>query len=204
MKTVRLGDREGAERIVLLHGLGSNEWDLMSLAPHFLPERSVCSFRAPHEYGPGYAWFDVRWTEDGVTIDLEAARRSCGQLVQEIEALSKGSQPGRTILIGFSQGAMMAMGVATLAPSLISGVVMMSGRLISEFLQTADSNFQSVPFLIQHGTYDVVLPLSDGVEAARALGANGNLILFKEYAMGHEINSESLTDILSWVESLRS
>ena len=58
--------------LLLLHGYGSNEEDLVGLAPHLNPNLVSVSVRAPHElpFG-GFAWFNIEWAEEGIQFDYD-------------------------------------------------------------------------------------------------------------------------------------
>lgn len=176
----------------------------MAFAPHMSPETTVVSLRAPHPHGPGYAWFDVQWTAEGVVIDPDEALDSRDRLVDEVSALQAEFSPAQTILVGFSQGAMMSLGVASSAPNQINGVVMMSGRKVDEFFDGAKPGFHAVPFLVQHGRYDEVLTFESGKEVAEALKANGNPTEFRAYPMSHEVSMQSLSEALAWIRTISS
>src|SRR6266480_1087236 len=76
--------------LILLHGLGSNEHDLIGLAPYLDPRFQIVSARAPHSLMPdGYAWFELGWTATDITINFQQAEQSRGLLTNFIaEALA--------------------------------------------------------------------------------------------------------------------
>lgn len=202
VRAVRLGSLSGGPLLVLLHGLGSNERDLMAFAPYLDPRLTVVAFRAPRAYGfGGYAWFDIEWTEEGKTIDEEQAEASREILIANIERLRDELNPSRILLGGFSQGAMMSLGVAVTRPDLVNGVLMMSGRGLPRFLSASVPEATQVPYFVQHGTEDEVLPVEDGREVHAALKALGTPVEYREYSMGHEVNMNSLQDAIRWVAS---
>src|SRR6476660_530252 len=101
--------------LILLHGYGSNERDLVGLAPYLDPRFQIVSARAPYTLEPGsYAWFDLGWTATDITINFQQAQQSRALLVKFIaEALvAYGGDPARVYLLGFSQGAIMSASVA--------------------------------------------------------------------------------------------
>ena len=63
--------------LLLLHGYGSNEEDLVGLAPHLNPKLISVGARAPYElpFG-GFAWFNIEWAEEGIRFDYDQARES--------------------------------------------------------------------------------------------------------------------------------
>ncbi len=63
-----------APTLVLLHGLGSSEADLMAFAPMLPPMLRVIAYRAPHSYTVGSAWFDIGWSSGAISMDESQAR----------------------------------------------------------------------------------------------------------------------------------
>ena len=192
--------------LVLLHGLGANEQDLMGLSRELDPSLLVVCLRAPLEYGyGGYAWFDVRWEADGVHVDSEQALLSREILLETLRALPGylGVEPSKTFLGGFSQGAMMSLGIAAIAPEDFTGILLLSGRVLPEFVsgQRPDA-FKLLPFLVQHGTQDPVLPVAGAREIRQLLEGEGCPVSYFEYEMAHEISFESLVDMKIWMKQL--
>lgn len=192
-----------APLLVLLHGLGSNELDLLGLAPYLnLPIR-VVSLRAPFNYpGNGYAWFNIEWTAGGIAVDPVQLQESLRALIATLRELTVEFQPSRLILGGFSQGAMMTLAVLLSTPELLNGALLMSGAPLPEGITPETPPNLAIPVFIQHGINDQVLPILGSryvSDFLRGLGAN---VETHEYAMAHEVTSQSLGDILSWISGL--
>lgn len=123
----------GQPLLVLMHGLGSNEDDLIGLAP-FLPTEFVCvSPRAPlTAYAPhsGYSWFPLSLQPGGVEPEqargtAEVAARAVLNWLDALAAqlTAAGSQLGRVSLMGFSQGGVLVTTLLRLAPDrFVAGV----------------------------------------------------------------------------------
>jgi phospholipase/carboxylesterase len=190
--------------LLLLHGLGSNERDLVGLAPYLDPRFQIVSARAPHPLVPdGYAWFELGWTASDISINFQQAEQSRVLLVGFIaEALAAyGGDPARVYLLGFSQGAIMSASVALIEPELVAGTVLMSGRIPEEIrpLIAAAERLAGKPFLVVHGAADTVLPIQNG-RASRAILATLPVALtYQEYAMAHEVSAQSLADVAAWL-----
>lgn len=190
--------------LLLLHGVGSNENDLMALASHLAPRFFVISARAPLPLGPGaYGWYRVQFTPEGLVYDSAEAERGWHAVERFIgEAVTAyGLDPTAVFLMGFSQGAIMSLGVALTEPERIAGVVAMSGRLLPEALsQLAEpARLTHTPFLVVHGTRDTVLPIAYGREIRDQLAALPVALAYREYPMAHEVTPESLSDISHWL-----
>jgi phospholipase/carboxylesterase len=190
--------------LILLHGYGSNERDLIGLAPYLDPRFQIVSARAPQMLMPdGYAWFELGWTATDITINFQQAEQSRALLIDFIaEALAAyGGDPARVYLLGFSQGAIMSASVALIEPELIAGTVLMSGRIPDEIRPqiAATERLAGKPFLVVHGVADTVLPIRNG-RASRAILATLPVALtYQEYAMAHEVSAQSLADVAAWL-----
>jgi len=189
--------------LILLHGLGADEADLLGVAPALDPRFVVVSVRAPYEAEPmGYAWYAIDWAEHPPRPNEAEALESRERLVAFVDEACRayGADPSRVFLCGFSQGASMAMGAALSRPELVRGVVAHSGRLLPAFLPTSPSAaLEGFPVLWQHGRADAVVPVAFGHEARRLLPPLGVRLDFREYDIGHEIAPPSLRDLRDWL-----
>jgi len=187
--------------LVLLHGLGSNEQDLLSLAPELEGGLTVVALRAPFSYGGGFSWFGIEWTATGLVPDEVQAVESRELLLEELPQIAARFGASRLLLGGFSQGAMMTLGVAAAAPSLLAGGLLLSGAPLPAFLTPVD--LSSAPFLVQHGLYDEVLPVDLGRRCRDHLASQGASVTYHEYPMGHEVSYRSLADMKRWLDAIQ-
>lgn len=189
--------------LVLLHGYGSDERDLMGLAPYLDPRFAVVSVRAPQalETG-GYAWFAVQFTPFGLVLDHDQAQASRLELESWLESLvaAPGVDRRRVFLLGFSQGAGMALGAALHRPELVAGVAFLSGLVVPQMIPAGEPQaLSALSVLMTHGRQDPLLPIARG-RASRALLEQLPLRLrYREYEMGHEINEECLAEVRGWL-----
>lgn len=190
--------------LLLLHGIGSNERDLFSLAQYFDERFLVLSARAPNTRMPGsYAWFEIAFTPHGIVIDLDQAEQSLQLLISFVEDAVEvyRADTRRVYLMGFSQGAIMSACVALTRPDLLNGAVLMSGRIPPEILPAIapTERLQGVHFLVVHGLYDNTLPIEYGRASRDLLQKLPVDLSYKEYPMGHEVTSTSLIDVATWL-----
>jgi phospholipase/carboxylesterase len=161
------------EQLVLFfHGVGSNAQDLVPVAQQFaqvLKQAMVVSVNGaqPSDFGSGRQWFSVA----GVTETNRASRVATvmplfQSTVQQWQELA-GVNPDKTILVGFSQGSIMALESTQLQPSLAGRVIAFSGRFALE-PQVAPT--ATVIHLI-HGAADAVILADHSIEAASQLKA---------------------------------
>jgi phospholipase/carboxylesterase len=192
--------------LVLLHGVGADENDLLPLAPHLDPRLLVISLRAPREYPVmGYSWFDIDWSTVPPTYHLAQAEESREALCALLPELVKrhGTDPARTFLLGFSQGGAMALAAALTRPELVRGLVVHSGRLIPDLRTRVDpAALAKLDALVLHGVDDPVLPVERGRELRDFLEPLlGERLVYAEHEAGHEITAASLGDVAGWLRA---
>lgn len=198
--------------LLLLHGVGSNEHDLIQLAPYLDPRFFVVSARAPITLAPGmYAWFEVQLDPVRPIINPQQAESSREKLLafidETIERYGVDAAPGRDVhgarvyLMGFSQGAIMSFSVGLTHPEKIAGIVAMSGRVLPEIVPhiAAPEALRDLPIFVTHGTEDQVLPIHHGRAARELLQRLPVALTYREYPMGHQISDQSLADIAGWL-----
>lgn len=197
--------------LILLHGVGSNEKDLLSLADTLDSRLAIYSLRAPITMGPNsFAWFHVNFTVQGPvhnTQEAEAARRALTQFIQDLKS-DPDVDGSQIFLLGFSQGAIMNLSLAFTEPDLVRGIVAISGRTLQEVAKEAGKEIgqrshgsTTAKVLLLHGIEDGKLPLFHGEASAEVLKTSKFEYEFKKYHAGHEITSEMREDIQKWLTS---
>jgi phospholipase/carboxylesterase len=160
--------------VIFLHGYGSNGDDLIGLSPYWdklLPATVFVSPNAPQAL-PGmagaYQWFPIAAMDPQVLAS--SARATAPVLVAFIEAemARHGVGPDRTVLVGFSQGTMMALEVGLVRPTAFAGIIGFSGALVG-----FEGAVSKPPVLLVHGDQDDRVPYSASQSAVAALKAAG-------------------------------
>lgn len=192
--------------LLLLHGFGSNEDDLFSLAPYLDERLLVVSARAPVTLAPmSYAWFSLGFSPEGVIINTEEAESSRLQIRRFIDEVVEHYQADgdALYLMGFSQGAMMSLAVALTFPGVAAGVAAMSGRILPQTIDMIPNRdaLIGLPVFVAHGTRDVVLPIHHARDTRARLSELPIDLLYHEYEMGHEVSADSLRDITTWLSA---
>jgi phospholipase/carboxylesterase len=177
-----------SQLVLLFHGVGSSARDLVplgeALAPH-RPGAAIVSLQAPEAAGPGWQWFSVQGvTEADRPARVAVAMPAFMQAVQQWqEACAIG--PARTTLIGFSQGAIMALESTQLESPPAARVIALSGR----FARPPRIAHASARTHLMHGDADAVMPVRLSVDALaqlQGLGAAATLDRFP--GLGHGID----------------
>lgn len=179
------------QAIILLHGYGADGHDLIGLAPQMAEALPGTAFYSPHAPEPcemspsGRQWFSLasydpemmrRTPETMSPIHarlLQGARTAAPSLQSFIDSITEKEQIPleRIALVGFSQGAMMAMHVALRQSTSLAAVVGFSGALVgTEILH--DEVTSRPPMLLVHGDADPVVPYPAMALAERALREN--------------------------------
>ncbi|KII27572.1 phospholipase [Pseudomonas fluorescens] len=185
-------------RLLLLHGVGTNETNLASLAALLPEELEVILLRGPLQVGPqAYAWYQVNFTSAGPSFNQEQAESSRQMLQRFIEALP--NLP--TVIAGFSQGGIMSASLGVTEPELVAGFAILSGRMLREIAPRVASadRLKSVQAFIAHGHQDGVLPVDWAKEADAWLDRIGVVHETHFYKMSHEIVGEELIDFSKWL-----
>jgi phospholipase/carboxylesterase len=188
--------------VVALHGRGANAEDLAALAPEIGDGYRFVfpNGRLRLDMGPwvGFAWYE----REAVATDLPASRAALEALLGELWART-GLGPAQTVLLGFSQGAVMTLDVGLRSPTRFAGLVAMSGYLYEDdSLAAALAQARDQRVLVVHGTEDATLPISRGRAARRTLEAAGLPVEYHEFRMGHEVSRESLAVVQTFLHAV--
>jgi phospholipase/carboxylesterase len=129
------GAEDGVTTIVLLHGRGSHERDLLGLGPELAPGAVIVAPRAPFAgaawgYGSGWAWYRYLGGDRPEPESFEASQRALGELLEALPDLLP-VRPGRVVVGGFSQGGTMSLAHALRSPGSVEEVLNFSGFLAS-------------------------------------------------------------------------
>lgn len=194
--------------VVLLHGYGSDGKDLMGLAPYWqqaLPGALFVSPNAPQALGMGgYQWFPIDWTGDRLASRQTGVIAARPVLVDFLNDLwsQTGLTPARTVLAGFSQGAMMALHVGTALPTdqTLMGVIGFSGAFLppEEF---SGPGLAKPPICLIHGDMDDVVDPNHSADANSLLTNSGFAVDYHvSRGTGHGIAPDGLDFATQFIE----
>lgn len=189
--------------VILLHGYGSNGSNLLELSQYFEKFIPESKFIAPNAIEPweggffdSYQWFSLaKWgSERDVKIikdEIIKANETLKSFILDQIKLNNIEEKN-LFLIGFSQGAMMAMYQGFIMPKKIAGVISYSGKLIlPEYIEEKITNKPDICLI--HGKRDSILPFYNFEEASNELLRINNpfsSIAFDD--LDHSINLDAI------------
>lgn len=190
--------------LLLHHGRGTDEHDLLPLSDVLDPGRRlhVVTPRAPLVLpgSPGYHWYRVPRVGYPDPESFDAAYRQLAELHEELWEQT-GIEPARTILGGFSMGAVMsyALGLGAGRPR-PAGILAFSGFIPTVEGWEADLDTRrGLPAFIAHGRRDAVIDVGLARVAAERLRAGGLQVSYHESDAAHHIDPRVLTEAAAWV-----
>lgn len=186
--------------VLALHGRGSNEGDLIGLAPYLPDDLLWISPRAPLLVGPGsYEWYRIEVIGRPQPERVLAALETIGQFIQEIRS-AYPIDPQKFFLLGFSQGSILSMCYTLSHPDLVTGVIAQSGYIPEDIgLEIREAGLRNKPFVLTHGQQDTIIPVEWGRASRDLLKNLGVDLTYGEFPMGHQVNMESLSLVSTWL-----
>lgn len=190
--------------IIALHGRGSDERDLLGLAPYFDRRLLWLSPRAPLPLDGGWEWYRLLNIGQPDAATFQRAVSVLQTFIAEATA-HYPVDPQRLLLLGFSQGGMMAYTFALQWPEQVTGVIAHSSYIpLNMNLRLATAGLKAKPFLIVHGTHDPVIPVAWGREARETLAQVEAAVDYHEFPIGHQPSDETLRLMNTFVKRLIS
>ena len=190
-------ERAGRPLLVLLHGYGSHEGDLFSLAPALPLSPVIAALRAPLLGGPGNSWFPLTFetpvAEHGPNAD--AAAQAVLDWLDTTEHASVG-------LLGFSQGGAVALQALRLAPTRFDYAVMLSGFVVGGS-HPGDAALAAAtpPVFWGRGTLDQVIP-PFAIQATEEWLPSHSTLTARIYEdVAHGISNPELKDLTAFISS---
>ena len=189
-----------APAVLLLHGYGADERDLLPYAEYLPDDLHVLSVRAPYPANQsGYAWMASGSEPFRGSADLLA---EFARLVPE----ECDVDPERIGLLGFSQGAKAALVALVADPDLYRWAASLNGYLPSSHAdpdRLARVRERDRSVFVGVGEEDPIISPEYGEETADLLEDAGLDVTFRASPVGHEVVAAELEDIAEWLRSRR-
>jgi predicted esterase len=192
------GKTPDAPTLLLLHGTGGNEEDLLSLAPELIPGAGVLSPRGKVlEHGmPRF----FRRLAEGV-FDLEDLRARTAELADFIGAAAAQYRfdPARVVAVGFSNGANIAGSLLLLRPGVLQRAVLF--RAMVPLVPDPLPSLPRTPVLISNGRADPIVPIAETEQLAALMRAAGADVTLAWQNAGHNLVRQDLDRAREWLQS---
>jgi len=190
--------------LVLHHGRGTEERDLLGLADLLDPQRRlrVVTPRAPLSLpgSPGYHWYLVPRVGYPDRDSFHAARAALAELHDELWE-EGGVGPERTVLGGFSMGTVMsyAMALGADRPA-VAGILAFGGFVPTvEGWEPVFEERLGTRAFVAHGRRDPIIEVGFARRARDLLEAGGLDVTYRESDIGHQIDPAHLADATGWL-----
>jgi phospholipase/carboxylesterase len=186
--------------LFVMHGIGSNEQNMLSLVDGLDDQFYIFSIRGHLSQPPGFAFFTIQGYgnphrevfDDGISKLTNFIDYACVQYPLD---------ESRLYLLGFSQGAILAMTLGLSLGNRIKGIIALSGYIPS-FVKE-EYNIKPVKQLsafISHGEMDQVLPFEWGVANNDYFSKLGATVTFQMYQEGHTVSLKNQKDFMKWLQ----
>ncbi len=215
-ENIQMG-REKPPVLVVLHGYGTDEYDLLGMAEQIAPDFLILSLQGPIERpNGGHAWYDLLQTPTGIIPDDISRHESEEEILRTLSGIieREGGDTKRVVFMGFSQGAAVIYSLLAVYDLRNYGItpiatINLSGYLPRDILEAlGEQRFDALahdgfPFFIAHGEFDELIPFQALGEAEKLLTQQGAHVTTCMQQCGHGVLPETVEKIASWLKHLR-
>jgi len=188
----------GAPTLLMLHGTGGDEHDMLPLAKALAPAASILSPRGKVvEHGmPRF----FRRLAEGVFDEADLRVRAT-ELATFVAAAAAhyGFEPSRIVAVGFSNGANIAAGVLLLHPGVLSGAVLF--RAMVPLVPATPSDLSGTRVLISNGRQDPLVAPAETERLARMMRDAGAAVDVHWEPAGHQLTNGDVAAARAWLSS---
>jgi len=188
------GERLEAPPLLLLHGTGGDENDLLPVGRAVSPGSALLAPRGQVlEHGmPRF----FRRLAEGV-FDEDDVRRRAHELADFVQAARERYGIAAPIALGFSNGANIAAAMLLLRPEVLAGAVLL--RAMVPLAETPKVDLHHKPVLIVSGQFDPIIPASNAAQLAASLARAGATVEHPVLPTGHQLSQADLTIAKQWL-----
>lgn len=189
-------ERAGTPLLVTMHGVGSNEHDLLGLAPALPATWTMASLRAPMPWGQGFSWYPLGTPGSPALEPVDAAAAGVLAWIDSVAA----DHP-RVGLLGFSQGGSMALQLLRARPAAFAFAVSLSGFVVPGVTDSRDEAVADVRprVFLGHGDLDPVIP-AGATARTQAWAAANTTVTDRIYeGLPHAVSAAELADVAAFI-----
>jgi phospholipase/carboxylesterase len=187
----------GRPALLLLHGTGGDENDLVPLGAQLSPGSALLSPRGKVTEN-GMPRFFRRLAE--AVFDLPDLKTRTAELADFIAAARKAYDIEAPVAVGFSNGANIATALLLTRPEALSGAVLL--RAMLAFEPEPLPTLTGKPILLLSGSNDTMIPAPSSQRLAAVLQAAGADLVYKALPTGHNLTQNDLNLAAQWLEQL--
>jgi phospholipase/carboxylesterase len=189
------GEEPAGNPLLLLHGTGGNEDDLVPLGRMIAPRASLLSPRGKVLENGMRRFF--RRVVQGV-FDEDDVRQRANDLADFVDEACKTYDLAAPIAVGYSNGANVAAAILLLRPATLAGAVLL--RATSPFANPPHVELAGKPVLILSGAHDPLISAEGAARLALALQRSGAIVTHRTLPIGHEWSQADINLTRAWLQ----
>ena len=190
--------------VLALHGLGDRPENFGTWLRELPVAARVYALRAPQAWGQGFSWFQPTSRSGPADPDTlgPRAEEATGRILANLDRLlARRPTRGKPVVVGFSQGGMLAFALAARSPERFAGVFPVSGVLATS-IEPAAAPASAPRLLAFHGVDDARVPIALGRLSVERFRAQGWTAELREYSgLGHSISPDERRALLDAIAS---
>jgi phospholipase/carboxylesterase len=187
----------GRPPVLLLHGTGGDENDLLPLGRMIAPGSALLSPRGKVLEGGAPRFF--RRLREGVFDEADVVRRA-NELADFVAEAREAYGLAAPVAVGFSNGANIAAAVLQLRPEALAGAALL--RAMVPLANAPVADLSGKPVLILSGAMDPIVPSDNAARLAAALKRDGASVQHQVLPTGHGLSEADVTITRTWIEQL--
>jgi phospholipase/carboxylesterase len=192
-------ERAGRPLLVLLHGVGSHEGDLIGLAPYLPRDLAIASLRAPLSHGDGWSWYPLALPGSPEPGPVDEAAEAVLAWLDQL-----GDAHPSVALLGFSQGGSLTLQLLRHAPDRFAFAAVLAGFVVpddSDATARRDAELarRRPAVFWGRGDVDAVIPIDAVQRTAEWLAEHADLEETVYPGLAHGISQEELDDLNAFI-----
>lgn len=193
----RFVDGNRSRPLLLLHGTGGDESDLLPIGELAAPGAALLSPRGKISEGGANRFF--RRFAEGV-FDVDDLKARTQELADFVTQARRSYGLGTPIALGFSNGANIAAAMLLLRPEVLAGAILL--RAMTPFETEALPDLAGKPVLILSGAMDPIVPADNAARLAAMLQAAGAAVTHRTMPAGHGLTQADLAETTAWLRAV--